>query len=386
MDENKREELISAYLDGELDAAEHERTAKWIEEDPRAQNLLQELQGLQTAMRELPRHRLENNLTQPVLEQIDAQPAAALYSMAAADIQPENIMYATAPAQHTLSEPAAIGHANFELEKPLDHDRRRLYLWPAVAIAVAVLLMVFSSRDPVEEDRSVARSDLGVGQESAASQEATTRPPSTAAIESKPQFKLQSAEPRSQRRMSLAKTNDLAGSSLAERVAPAAEAGEASEFNEPLAFADQDSQASASETTPLRTTYLFNASPEIDIKSQLETLSRESSEVKVIDLGTAPHDASSSAVAAADYRVFDLYGDPEATYTMIEALKNVSGLTFSTRKRLRSDDFPIKSEKNKRAGTKIERLEKNQVFAQPAPDCIRLIIIVPTSRSQSPKR
>tara|TARA_B110000116_G_C16623076_1_gene484675 strand:+ start:694 stop:846 length:153 start_codon:yes stop_codon:yes gene_type:complete len=50
VDENKREELISAYLDGELDAAEHERTAKWIEEDPRAQKLLQELQGLQAAM------------------------------------------------------------------------------------------------------------------------------------------------------------------------------------------------------------------------------------------------------------------------------------------------------------------------------------------------
>ena len=78
MDENKREELISAYLDGELDAAEHERTAKWIEEDPRAQKLLQELQGLQAAMRTLPQHRLEKNLMQPVLEQIDAQPAAAL--------------------------------------------------------------------------------------------------------------------------------------------------------------------------------------------------------------------------------------------------------------------------------------------------------------------
>ena len=387
MDDNKREELISAYLDGELDAAEHERTAKWIEEDPRAQKLLQELQGLQAAMRTLPQHRLEKNLMQPVLEQIDAQPAAALYSMVAADMQSEKVMCAMVPPQRALSEPAAIRHTSSELEKPLDHDRRRLYLWPAVAIAAAVLLMVFSSREPVEEDRSVARSDLGAGQESTVVEEATVPSPNLGVMESTLQrIELSPGAPGQQRSLAQARTGGAGGRPFAEKSAPVTEADEASEFNESLALASQDSQASAPETTQFLTTYLFKASAEIDIKSQLETLSRESSEVKVIDLGTAPHDASSSSLAAADYRVFDLYGDPEATYTLIEALKNVPGLTFSTQNRIRSEDFPIKSEKNKRAATKIERLKKNQAFAQPVPDCIRLIIIVPTSRSQPPKR
>jgi hypothetical protein len=296
-------------------------------------------------------------------------------------------MCAMVPPQRALSEPAAIRHTSSELEKPLDHDRRRLYLWPAVAIAAAVLLMVFSSREPVEEDRSVARSDLGAGQESTVVEEATVPSPNLRVMESTLQrIELSPAAPGQQRSSAQARTGGAGGRPFAEKSAPVTEADEASEFNESLALASQDSQASAPETTQFLTTYLFKASAEIDIKSQLETLSRESSEVKVIDLGTAPHDASSSSLAAADYRVFDLYGDPEATYTLIEALKNVPGLTFSTRKVIRSEDFPIKSEKNKRAATKIERLKKNQAFAQPVPDCIRLIIIVPTSRSQPPKR
>ena len=386
MEENKHEELISAYLDGELNAAEQERTVKWIAEDPRAQKLLEELQGLQEAMRELPRHRLENNLTQPVLEQIDAQPAEALYSMASADMQPEKIMCEMAPTMDALAAPAAISHASSEPEKSLDHDRRRLYLWPAVAIAAAVLLMVFSSREPVEKARSVARSDLEVGQESAVPQEATARPLSTVAIESLPQqFKLRSAEPRAQRSLAQARTGDPEGSSFAQKVAPAAEGGEELEFNQPSAFADQDSQASAPDTEHLLTTYFFNASAEIDIKSQLENLSKESDEVKVVDLGSTTQDAS-FAEKVTDYRVFDLYGDPEATHKVIEALKNVQGLTFSTRKRIHSEEFQNRSEKNKRPTTKFQRLEKKEAFPSPAPDCIRLIFLVPPSRSQPSKR
>lgn len=276
MEENKHEELISAYLDGELNAIEQERTVKWIAEDPRAQKLLEELQGLQEAVRELPRHRLENNLTQPVLEQIDAQPAEALYSMASADKQSEKIMCEMTPTMDALAAPAAISHARSEPEKPRGHDRRRLYLWPAVAIAAAVLLMVFSSREPVEEDRSVARSDLRVGQESAVPQETTARPPSTGAIESLPQqFKLRSAEPRAQRSLAQARTGDPGDRLFTEKVASTAEGGEELEFNQPSAFADQDSQASAPDIEHLLTTYFFNASAEIDIKSQLENLSKK---------------------------------------------------------------------------------------------------------------
>ena len=81
MDEIKREELISAYLDGELDPSEAEHTKKWIAEDPRAKKLFEELKILQDAIHELPKHHLESDLTQPVLDHIVDQPVMQHYSM-----------------------------------------------------------------------------------------------------------------------------------------------------------------------------------------------------------------------------------------------------------------------------------------------------------------
>ena len=43
MENIKREELISAYLDGELDAIEAARTEQWIAEDPRAKKLFNDV-------------------------------------------------------------------------------------------------------------------------------------------------------------------------------------------------------------------------------------------------------------------------------------------------------------------------------------------------------
>ena len=390
MDENKHEELISAYLDGELDAAEHAWTAKWIAEDPRAQKLLQELQGLQEALRTLPQHRLEKNLTQPVLEQIDPQPVEALYSMVAADMQSEKVMCAMAPPMDALVDPTTLSKTRPKSEKPRDHDRRRLYLWPAVAIAAAVLLMVFSSREPVEEDRSVARSDLGAGQESAMIQEATPPSPSTVVMKSKSQpLKLSRAAPGQQRSSAQARTGGDRGRPFAKQAAPVTEADAVLELNEPQvssqSASDGSSVAFAPDRTHLVTTYVFKASPKIDIKSQLQTLVRESGKVKVIDLGMAPADTSSPSLPK-DYRVFDLYGDPEATYTMIKALKNVSGLTFNTQKKLPREDSPNRSEKNKDAITKFQRRETKEAVASPVLNHIRLIFIVSPSRSQLPKR
>ena len=43
MEDIKREELISAYLDGELDATEAARAEQWIAEDPQAKKLFEDL-------------------------------------------------------------------------------------------------------------------------------------------------------------------------------------------------------------------------------------------------------------------------------------------------------------------------------------------------------
>ena len=41
VDNKIQDELISAYLDGELNASERAQVAQWIENDPRARNVYQ---------------------------------------------------------------------------------------------------------------------------------------------------------------------------------------------------------------------------------------------------------------------------------------------------------------------------------------------------------
>jgi hypothetical protein len=216
-------------------------------------------------------------------------------------------------------------------------------------------------------------------------QEATPPSPSTVVMKSKSQpLKLSRAAPGQQRSSAQARTGGDRGRPFAKQAAPVTEADAVLELNEPQ-VSSQSASDGSSARTHLVTTYVFKASPEIDIKSQLQTLVRESGKLKVIDLGMAPADTSSPSLPK-DYRVFELYGDPEATYTMIKALKNVSGLTFNTQKKLPREDSPNRSEKNKDAITKFQRRETKEAVASPVLNHIRLIFVVSPSRSQLPKR
>ena len=163
MDKAFREEWLSAYLDGELDATEEERVVKWLGEDPRAQEMLREFQHLRETLRELPTLRLEKNLTLSVLEQINTQsedltPVAAMHSLKVTDCaglgQSEDHALAM-----DLVAPQAYGSLSPNDKQPADSNRRRMYLWPAVAVAAALLLMLFSSEEPTEKERSVVRSE-----------------------------------------------------------------------------------------------------------------------------------------------------------------------------------------------------------------------------------
>ena len=62
MNDESREELISAYIDGELSADERARVERWLAEDPRLRQLHDELRGLGGALRSLPLHKLERDL------------------------------------------------------------------------------------------------------------------------------------------------------------------------------------------------------------------------------------------------------------------------------------------------------------------------------------
>jgi len=62
-----REELIAAYLDGELDSEEHKQVTQMLAEDPASQELLASFQKLRADLRSLPNYEIDGDLTDQVL-------------------------------------------------------------------------------------------------------------------------------------------------------------------------------------------------------------------------------------------------------------------------------------------------------------------------------
>ncbi|MEN6457896.1 MAG: zf-HC2 domain-containing protein [Thermoguttaceae bacterium] len=62
------DELLSAYLDGELTAAERARVERLLATDPAARQTLDDLRAVSAAMQSLPREKVGEDLTQPVLQ------------------------------------------------------------------------------------------------------------------------------------------------------------------------------------------------------------------------------------------------------------------------------------------------------------------------------
>lgn len=382
MDEIKREELISAYLDGELDPSEAEHTKKWIAEDPRAKKLFEELKILQDAIHELPKHHLESNLTQPVLDHIVDQPVMQHYSLLDAEEiahskSDEEVLFAThsaRPSFDLLDAAKKIPMAASETPqsdaapKP---DRRRVYLWPAVAIAAAVLLMVFSRPDPVEKERSVVRTDATATAESPRPQhslidsleeDTKSKDGGITFLDTRPEGI--TTQPQSQefdRSAGVGGDAPPTDALLEESPPPSAK----SAINVPQI------SPTASPKRKLLTTYFFNTVPEVDSKLELENIIRGDKKIRLIDLGAVRKNAST-------YRVFELYGDPVSTRVVTEALENSEGITFASQKTLRSEALENGKTSNQRAIDELQRLEKKQAFIEPARGCIRLIFIEPT--------
>jgi anti-sigma factor RsiW len=122
-------ELLSAYLDGELTAAEQSRVERLLAGDTAAKQLLDELLALKAAVQSLPREGVGEDLS-PRIFQI-----AAERKMSGPDSPPS-------------SEPE---HSRPRLVRQIAdrfQNNPRMIVWPLVIVTVAVLLMVFNPESP----------------------------------------------------------------------------------------------------------------------------------------------------------------------------------------------------------------------------------------------
>lgn len=109
------DELLSAYLDGELDEAERAEVETRLQQDPQARELLSQLQAVSESVGSLPKHQLGVELREAVLSQ---------YVVERRERLPEEGVY-------------------------------RRWIYAAVAIAAALLLMIYQPPQP-DGDQQVA--------------------------------------------------------------------------------------------------------------------------------------------------------------------------------------------------------------------------------------
>ncbi|MBA4104244.1 MAG: hypothetical protein C0485_00675 [Pirellula sp.] len=132
------DELLSAYVDGELTAAEHALVEERLRSDPTAAALVDELRSLSSAIKSLPRETLGRDLRAGVLAEVE---------QARADLDSHG--------------PAAQSHSTTLPLTPVDRwsGIRRGLVWSALAIAATVLIAVFQPAELAQDERELARAE-----------------------------------------------------------------------------------------------------------------------------------------------------------------------------------------------------------------------------------
>ncbi len=132
------DELLSAYVDGELTAAERALVEERLRSDPTAAALVDELRSLSSAIKALPRETLGRDLRAGVLAEV---------TQAQSDLDSHG--------------PTAQSHLQSLPSPPIDRwpGIRRGLLWSALAIAATVLIAVFQPTELARDERDLARAE-----------------------------------------------------------------------------------------------------------------------------------------------------------------------------------------------------------------------------------
>ena len=133
MDHEQNDQLLSAYLDGELNADERAQVEQLLATSAEARELVDELKAIRAGLQGLPRHQLEPDFAQQVLRRAEQAKSSAAPSESKAAILP----------QHDPWQPSIF-------------RSRRGIAWSLVAVAAAVIIMV-ATRNDEHGDRQIAR-------------------------------------------------------------------------------------------------------------------------------------------------------------------------------------------------------------------------------------
>lgn len=128
------DELLSAYLDGELSDDERASVEARLNSDPSARQMLDQLKDASQAMKSLPREAVGHDLRESILRRAEAAMLASNGGQAAA----------AEPSVHPARDRTLQGGA---LPKMTIGRTRRGWVWAALALAAAVVIMVFQPAD-----------------------------------------------------------------------------------------------------------------------------------------------------------------------------------------------------------------------------------------------
>ncbi|MFP6693836.1 MAG: hypothetical protein VB875_12510 [Pirellulales bacterium] len=145
MDTQYHEELISAYLDGELTGDELRTVERLLAESEEARQLFNELRSLQGGLRSLPKHSLGEEFSQAVLRRTERAvlPGRDADRGLAGPSKPEST---NAPSPFAVRDAADRSAA-----------LKRRVTWSVLAVAAAVLIMIFGPT--TTENRQTASHD-----------------------------------------------------------------------------------------------------------------------------------------------------------------------------------------------------------------------------------
>lgn len=135
-----REEMLSAYLDGELSAEDRARVEAWLADSADARHLLDELRAVRSGMKSLPRNQLAADLGPAVLQRAErAVPDPSRQPSVMEKIAPSSVVR----------------------DWWLRGGWRR-WAWPVAAIAAALLIALFDTeRKPAERQVAQTRAPQG---------------------------------------------------------------------------------------------------------------------------------------------------------------------------------------------------------------------------------